>query len=346
MHSVTVSVVSIKGTDCRIVELGQVADKTGGQVTIVDPLNITTEFSTILANPVIATDVTTKIILHRDLYFRSEESKESVLVIPVGSVTAKTELTYEYGARRDGKKPPEKTEEKGEDKSSGGASGGGEGERVGVAPLMVEGRPHLPFQLQIEYTAQDGSRCMRVITQAKPITTNREVAEKDIDMSVVGAHVAHTTATLAMGGEYSQARLSALSSQRMLQRNSHISPMNRHTYNNLMEDLIPLENRLRDHQQSEEVRYGRNYSDDEEEGDVSYARPSPLMATQLAQRNTKSEPSRKFSGLFKKKKKAISRRKEVGDDLATYFYQMRSSKSSDYSHFDEPPNDNSSDEES
>ena len=40
----------------------------------------------------------------------------------------------------------------------------------------------------------------------------------DIDMSVVGAHVAHTTATLAMGGEYSQARLSALSSQRMLQR--------------------------------------------------------------------------------------------------------------------------------
>jgi hypothetical protein len=165
-------------------------------------------------------------------------------------------------------------------------------------------------------------------------------------MSVVGAHVAHTTATLAMGGEYSQARLSALSSQRMLQRNSHISPMNRHTYNNLMEDLIPLENRLRDHQQSEEVRYGRNYSDDEEEGDVSYARPSPLMATQLAQRNTKSEPSRKFSGLFKKKKKAISRRKEVGDDLATYFYQMRSSKSSDYSHFDEPPNDNSSDEES
>ena len=44
----------------------------------------------------------------------------------------------------------------------------------------------------------------------------------DIDMSVVGAHVAHTAATLAMGGEYSQARLSALSSQRMLQRNRYI----------------------------------------------------------------------------------------------------------------------------
>ena len=46
-------------------------------------------------------------------YFRSEERKESVLVIPVGSVTAQTELTYEYGVRRNGNKPPEKTEEKG-----------------------------------------------------------------------------------------------------------------------------------------------------------------------------------------------------------------------------------------
>lgn len=59
--------------------------------------------------------------------------------------------------------------------SSAGASAGVKSE---VAPLLVDGNPHLPFQLQIKYTAQDGSRCMRVITQAKPITTDRDVAEK------------------------------------------------------------------------------------------------------------------------------------------------------------------------
>ena len=37
-------------------------------------------------------------------YFRTEESKESVLVIPVGNVTAQTELTYEYGVRRKGRR--------------------------------------------------------------------------------------------------------------------------------------------------------------------------------------------------------------------------------------------------
>lgn len=37
------------------------------QVNIVDPQNIATEFSNILANPIIATNVVTKIILHKDL---------------------------------------------------------------------------------------------------------------------------------------------------------------------------------------------------------------------------------------------------------------------------------------
>ncbi len=51
------SVISIKGTDCKMVELGKVADTTGGQVNIVDPLKLTQEFGTILSDPIIATNV-------------------------------------------------------------------------------------------------------------------------------------------------------------------------------------------------------------------------------------------------------------------------------------------------
>ncbi len=47
-----------------------------------------------------------------------------------------------------------------------------------VPQLTIDGTPHLPFQLQIEYTSQDGSRCTRVISQAKPTTKQREIAEK------------------------------------------------------------------------------------------------------------------------------------------------------------------------
>ena len=34
IHSICVSVISIKGTECKMSELGQVADATGGQVRI------------------------------------------------------------------------------------------------------------------------------------------------------------------------------------------------------------------------------------------------------------------------------------------------------------------------
>ena len=56
-------------------------------------------------------------------------------------------------------------------------AGGGEGAPE-VPPLMIGGQPHLPFQLQIEYTSLDGDRCLRVITQAKPVTRDRSLAER------------------------------------------------------------------------------------------------------------------------------------------------------------------------
>jgi hypothetical protein len=51
-------------------------------------------------------------------YFRSEETGDSVLIIPVGNVTADTELTYEYGVRTDKKSPasPATDQDKGEQK--------------------------------------------------------------------------------------------------------------------------------------------------------------------------------------------------------------------------------------
>ena len=93
-------------------------------------------------------------------------------VIPVGNVTAETELTYEYGVRK-------KIRKKTAVSDDGAAAASAATPDVSRAPpLQVEGKPHLPFQLQVEYTSKDGSRLMRVITDANPITRDRTVAEK------------------------------------------------------------------------------------------------------------------------------------------------------------------------
>ena len=125
-------------------------------------------------------------------YFRSEETKESVLVIPVGNVTADAELTYEYGVRSNPKKAKTPSAQaKGTSSAAAAAAAApppppppppaqASSSGIPVQPLTVDGKPHLPFQLQIEYTGRDGSRCLRVISEAKPTTRDRNMAERGV----------------------------------------------------------------------------------------------------------------------------------------------------------------------
>jgi len=44
--------------------------------------------------------------------------------------------------------------------------------------LVIDGKLHLPFQLQIKYTDPDGSQCMRINTMAKPVTADKSSADR------------------------------------------------------------------------------------------------------------------------------------------------------------------------
>lgn len=67
---VSVSIITIKGTDCKLGLLAEVADKTGGLVNIVDPLSLKNEFTSILDDQIIATNVSSKFLLHKALYVK------------------------------------------------------------------------------------------------------------------------------------------------------------------------------------------------------------------------------------------------------------------------------------
>ena len=56
----------------------------------------------------------------------------------------------------------------------------------------------------------------------------------DIHMGVVGTHVAHNTAKLTMDGEYTHARLNAMSSQRLLQRTRLVCRSKDHSLGHMM----------------------------------------------------------------------------------------------------------------
>jgi len=173
--SITINVISIEGTDCKLSILGKLTDKTNGNLNIVNPENLSEEFRSILDNRIIATNVKAKLyVFEKFIYLRDEKVEEeeaklvkesrfddekardtldrlkkSVLEKQVGNATLDTQITFEYGIRRIKEAKVEKSELK-----------------------------SLPFQLQISYTAPDGSKAVRVYTKLQEFTSDRKQAEE------------------------------------------------------------------------------------------------------------------------------------------------------------------------
>jgi len=95
-YGITISVVTIKGTVCRIDALGPLTDRTSGTILRVDPANL--DFSQLAKEEVLATQVQLKVLLHESLAFRNENKENltnngSILLENVGNVTQKSEVS-------------------------------------------------------------------------------------------------------------------------------------------------------------------------------------------------------------------------------------------------------------
>lgn len=322
---VAVSVISIKGTDCKLVHLGKIADMTGGQVNIVDPLKLTQEFSTILADQIIATNVVATCHLHKRLFFYYEETEDSKVVRNIGNVTASTEVTFEYGVRcqADRKKATNATikeeNEQAEDVSSGGkapeAAGGSKEEPM---ETDQEEMSELPFQLVVKYTDTEGATALRVLTQCQPITYDRKEAEKNMDLQVVGAHTAQTSSSLALNGLFTDARARALMNQRLAWRFTNVSEEGRgqkKTYKKMFGKIKSVDHYINQRQQEERRTHGRTYSDSEgsdDEADEICAAPRTL-----------SKPAKAKPSMLSKSMKMKKRSEVCSDSGANLLFKMK-----------------------
>lgn len=61
------NIVSITGDECNLESLSKLAELTGGEVTRVDPVELTKNFANILSLPIIASNVVAKVKLHKGL---------------------------------------------------------------------------------------------------------------------------------------------------------------------------------------------------------------------------------------------------------------------------------------
>ncbi|KAJ8032397.1 Circularly permutated Ras protein 1 [Holothuria leucospilota] len=312
---VCVSVLTMEGEDCRVIELGNVADKTGGRVTVVDPLKLNETFGDVVHDSILATNVSAKMVLHRGLYFREDENEKCYINRNVGNVRADTEATFEFGVRR--------TRQKEVLYDNGGGTTFLQSEddddpiydSVGAQQSMINGIEELPFQVQISYTGRDGGQYIRVITMNRPVTKDREFAEQNANVAIVGAHAAQNAAKLAVEGDFGQAQMSALVTQKLVERYAgQRGDDGEEIYGAYVASVAPMHHEINQAQKRELLEMGEYLSDIEEDEEI------PAI-------QEKGEARGKKRVVSMKKKQ---RRKNISDRTASIFYKMKAATSHNF----------------
>ena len=184
-HNIVVSVISLVASECRLDLLSPIADLTGGDVLRVNPANLSTDFSSLLSEQVVATQVSVKVRLHKIMQFTGVPEQYlsengTIYLQDVGSATRESVVTCRYTM-----KPVAKLEE--------------------MKDIDFETIGKIPLQLQVDYRALDGKKCMKIITQFVRCTEEFKEAKKGLDKDVVKSATTQATVKFAKAGRYAEA---------------------------------------------------------------------------------------------------------------------------------------------
>ncbi|KAM4524602.1 circularly permutated Ras protein 1-like isoform 2-T2 [Odontesthes bonariensis] len=172
-QGVTVSVMSIEGTDCRLDELGRLADRTGGKVVIASPNRLYTEFDQIIQNRTIATHCSLTLLLPKSLCMKGEREAGHKATKEVGNVNPETEITFQFGAN------------------------GQDAEVPAPAPGSC-----VSIQLQIRYKHRNGQTMLRVLTADRHVSDDSSAVLSSLSVAIIQLNSSQASAALAVRGRF------------------------------------------------------------------------------------------------------------------------------------------------
>lgn len=222
---VSISIISIASEECRLDCLSSLVEETGGDLTKVDPENLSNDFANILATEVLACNVTVTVNLHKFLGFRNQEAiylkKPTHLFKKLGSVTEQTIFTFEYVVN---------------DLESA--------QKLGK----------VPFQVTVDHRKMNGMRCVLVDTQLFEISENQEEMLREADFEVLSRNVQQRTAELVRKGQYSEARKNVDMWQGYMHSNAS-NNVQRIQVEKFSSNSKPISDKLREIEEEEELEH-------------------------------------------------------------------------------------------
>jgi len=202
-NNTSISVIGIEGEDCSLSNLSICCEATSGSVNIVKPLELQRKMRSILDNPVVGTNVSLSIVLHKDVNI----NKKNFIDCTIGNVNFEHDITFDFQTES-------KTIEK-----------------------------EIPFQTQITYTKQNGSKYLRVITSKKPVSNDVNICESNGDFAVLGLFAIQQSSKFGLAKNYESSLLNLLVYKRLMKRVKRSDPQ-AEEYANYLQKSKELENEL------------------------------------------------------------------------------------------------------
>ncbi|XP_035531504.1 circularly permutated Ras protein 1 [Morone saxatilis] len=208
---VIISVMTFEGTDCRLADVGRLADTTGGRVNMVSIGTVATEIQSASIDNVLATGVKATLLALDGVYFPYEDENNHKVVREIGNVTKDLEITFQFA----------------------------------VKPQYMDvflQKVTLPFQLQLSFKTRDQEKVTRVITEQRPVTTSSRISAGSLNMAVLGVHCAQLCASLTMEGRVREAQRQLKAQQDLLDQISKQRPIQKEesVYGNWMDTMTTI----------------------------------------------------------------------------------------------------------
>ena len=215
---IIINILTFVGEESKIEILSQLTEKTGGEVIRVKPTEILNEFSNLMVNEIVATNVNISVKLHKALEFRNEDKNNlsngnSDLIKHIGNATNETELYTEYTVKRS--------------------------DDLIKLNIDLDAIKSVYFQSIISYTNMEGNKCIRVITKEQELCTEKAKIQEQADFNIFSVNAIQQCSKQAKKGDYRHAQSNAMAYKKVMKKNMEFDNYNA---KNAKENLIMFNN--------------------------------------------------------------------------------------------------------
>ena len=204
-QNTSISLIAISGSDAKLERIGLAAECSNGSINVTKPLELVREIRSIYQNPVAATQVRVRAVVHPAFRFVDLQAGASVNSDTTASLVARKGLLALFGRKQ---------EDAGSDETAAASVWEREVGQVcqeqdlGLAFELnpawkgnLKSLARVPFQIQAFFRSPDGSVKVRVSSSMLDVSMDRAMCEAGIIASVVALAAVQQCAALAARGE-------------------------------------------------------------------------------------------------------------------------------------------------